>query len=719
MVSVHSNLWHRVAGLRPRLAPQLRVRRQQLRGETWYLFANPANGRSVRLNAPAYSLAARLDGRHTVQHLWEQNLQHASEAATQDETIDLLAQLREAALVQFDRAADFDTLLPHLEKVARPRRRGSLLAWRIPLANPARVLERLAPLQRVLFTRTGLLLWASAVAVLLVLALQYAPALWAHAQRWMATPRFALLATVLYLPIKLVHELAHGLAVRRWGGQVREAGVTLMLLLPVPYVDASAATSFAQRRQRIAVSAAGIMAELGLAALALPLWLWLDDGIARDAAFVTLVVCSVSTLLFNANPLQRLDGYYILCDALSLPNLAPRSRQWWLTVLRRRLLRVPGAESMPAAAGETPWLLAYAPLAWLTALGITTLAVVWLGQWSLALGLVSGLLLGWQVLLQPVIRLARQLRQAAMAQESATRRWRHVSLGATMLLLLVLLVPWPHHTLVQGVVWPQDEAQLRIEEGGFVDTVVARPGAPLQSGDVVLELSSPKLQSEQARQLARVVALEAELAASDGADATARADARSGDTRAELAAAQAELARLGDRVAALSVRARTSGRLALPQADELPGQFLRRGRLLGQVLTDAPPTVRVALTDSEAGPLRDAHASVSVRMSGSPQSAHPARLLRDSVGAVLQLPSAALSTRHGGHILTDPADAQALKPLEPVVLMDVQLASTAGVEAERIGERAWVRFDMGWSPLALQLAQALRQRVLRQFNPHF
>ncbi len=191
---------------------------------------------------------------------------------------------------------------------------------------------------------------------LVVLAAQHAPQLWAHAARWMATPRFALLALALYIPIKLAHELAHGLAIRRFGAQVREAGVTLMMLMPVPYVDASAASGLEQRRHRIVVSAAGIMTELAFAALALPLWLWLDDGWLRDAAFVTLVVAGVSTLLFNGNPLQRLDGYYIFTDALGLPNLGPRSRSWWQQTLRRRLLRLPGAEPMPVARGETPWL---------------------------------------------------------------------------------------------------------------------------------------------------------------------------------------------------------------------------------------------------------------------------------------------------------------------------------------------------------------------------
>ena len=83
--------------------------------------------------------------------------------------------------------------------------------------------------------------------------------------------------------------------------------------------------------------------------MALLLWLWLGDGWARDAAFVTLTITGVSTLLFNANPLQRLDGYFIATDLLQLPNLATRSRAWWLDWLQRRLLRLPDAEPMAVA----------------------------------------------------------------------------------------------------------------------------------------------------------------------------------------------------------------------------------------------------------------------------------------------------------------------------------------------------------------------------------
>ncbi len=716
MSAVHSARWYRVAGLKPRLGAQLRLQRQSIRGEVWYLLSDPVRGRSVRLNAPAYAIAARLDGTRTVQQLWDRSLRQADDAATQDEVIDLLAQLREAALVQFDRAADFDLLLPHLARVARPPGGGNLLAWRVPLANPSVLLDWLRPLQRVLFSRAAFAAWLLALLLLVLLALQHAPTLWAHGQLWLATPRFALLAMLLYLPVKLVHELAHGLAVRRWGGQVREAGVTLMLLLPVPYVDASAASSFVQRRHRIAVGAAGIMAELALAALALPLWLWLADGWLRDAAFVTLVITGVSTLLFNANPLQRLDGYYILTDALELPNLGPRSRSWWLDWLRRRLLQMPGAESMPLARGEAPWLALYAPAAWSYALLIATLAITWLGQLSLALGLAGGALLAWQLLVRPMARLLGQLRRAALAQQNTSRRWRWLVLGGACVLSLVLLLPWPRHTLVQGIVWPSDQAQLRADEAGLVDVVYKRDGQTVQAGEIVLQLSSPQLQSSHTRQATRVAALEGQLIDADSASA---GDGRAGDARAELGAAQAELDRLGERLAALALRAQVAGRLVLPMEGDLVGQFVRRGSLIGQVSTGAPPTVRVALPQAQATDLRQTHGKVGVRLAAAPQTTLDATLLRDSIGASMRLPSAALSARHGGGVLTDPLDPDDMKPLQPVVLLDVRLDAPAGAGHERIGERAWVRFDAGPAPLLWQLAQALRQQVLRNFNPRF
>lgn len=675
--------------------------------------------RSVRLNVAGYAFAGRLDGQRTMQQLWELLLGLPGDPPTQDELIDMLTQLHEAGLVQTDRPADFARLLPHLASINRPRSGRSLLAWRVPLADPSRLLDRLDPLQQLLFSRRALQLWLAAMALLLALAVQHVPALFDYGRRWLATPDLGWMALGLYLPIKLVHELAHGLAVRRWGGHVREAGVTLMMGMPVPYVDASAAAGFSQRHARVAVGAAGVMAELALAAVALPLWLMLSDGPAREAAYVTLCITGVSALLFNANPLQRLDGYFVLTDALELPNLATRSRQWWLDLLQRRLLRLPDSEAMPVARGERFWLMAYAPLSWLYGLAMVGLAVTWLGQISLALGVLCGALLGWQMLLAPPLRLLRQLHRASHGQDGTARRWRRLAISAAGALAVALAIPLPQLTLVQAVVWPADQAQLRSTEEGFVDSIETGDGAPAEPGQVVLRLVNPNLQALLARQQSRVTALETEGVQAAGNPRVGVGDTRAGDTRAELAAALAELDRLAERAEGLTVRAQASGRVALPNAADLAGRFVRRGQLLGRVLTDEPTLVRAALPESEVAELRRAHEGVSVRLAGSPGQLHAASLLGQGGGAVLQLPSAALSARHGGSVATDPNDKDDLKPQRPVVLLDIRLDDSGGRATDRVGERAWVRFDSGLAPAGLQLARALRRGVQHRFNPQF
>ena len=446
-----------------------------------------------------------------MQELWDRQLAEGEDPPTQDEVIELLAQLREAALMQFDRAADVEGLLPHLAEVARPPHRNSLIAWRIPLGDPTPLLNRLAPLHRLLFSRGAAVVWALAVALLLLLALQHAPSLVDHGRQWLATPRYALLAVLLYVPIKLVHELAHGLALRHWGGSVRRAGVTLMLGLPVPWVDASSATGFVQRHRRVVVGAAGMMAELALAAIALPLWLMLPDGLLRDTAFVTLFITGVSTLLFNANPLQRLDGYYIATDALALPNLATRSRLWWQDLLRRRVLRLPALEPMPLARGEAPWLVGYAPLSWAYSLLIAAVAITWLGTLSFGLGLLGGALLAWQMGLRPGVTLLGGLRRAALAQQTTAQRWQRLLTVGGVALALLLLLPLPQRTRVQGVVWPPDQAQLRADEEGFVAALHVSDGQAVEPGDLVVTLTNPALQTRLQRQQARVTALETEL----------------------------------------------------------------------------------------------------------------------------------------------------------------------------------------------------------------
>lgn len=736
-----STQWHRVASLRPRLSAHIRTTRQWVRGQRWHVLQDPHTGQSCRLNAAAYEVAARLDGQTDLQTLWQRldsrpALADGSEPPSQDEVLGIVQQLQRHRLLSFEQAPDFGALATPVDSgttqghapadqtdmAGTPgHRRNSLLAWRVPLMDPQAWLMRCTPWAHALFSRRGLMLWTVLMGTLLVGLILHGRALQDHALHWMHTPRYLLLAALAYPFIKAWHEAAHALAVHRWGGAVHEAGVTLMMLMPVPYVDASAAHGFARAWQRAIVSAAGIMAELALAAIGLWCWRWTESGLLHDLGFIVWLVGGVSTVLFNANPLQRLDGYHLLTDALYLPNLGVRSRQWWQRNLAQWLRGASTAQPSastpdvaPPARGERPWLIAYAPLSWAYQLALWSGLSWWLGGIAAWMGWAMAAVTVWMALLMPLWRTLCLAWQALLW--SGSRRSRTGLRVACLLgLPMLLCLPWPDRTVVQGVVWAPDEALVRPQADGFVTAVHQADGATVQVGELLVSLHNPRLLAERARIAAQLAQAEQGEFAHMGLDS-----AKAGQAGDQVQRWTAQLARVDEQLADLSVRAHRDGRLVLPQAQDLPGRYLRRGVLLGHVLGQEAPTVRVAVAETDVAALRETARAVSVRLPAAGSPAVSATLQRDSIGATRQLPSPALSQDMGGEIATAPQDEHHLQTLRPVVLMDVQLqptTTTANTTHGRLGERAWVRFDMGWSPLPWQVWRWVHRRALSDFNP--
>ena len=286
-----------------------------------------------------------MDGLRSTDEIWHSLLNQLREhTPTQDETIELLCQLSDNDLLQCEITPNVAELFRRRFEKNRKRRLAMLnpLAFKVPLFDPDKLLERLLPLARVLFHPASLVVWAVVVLLGLLSAGVHWRDIGAYASLHTATPKFLLLLWLCYPFIKAIHELGHGLAVKAWGGEVRETGISLLLLVPVPFVDASSASSFPEKHRRAVVGAAGIMVELFLAAGALFAWINVEDGLVREIAFVVMTVGGVSTVLFNGNPLLRFDGYYVLSDLLDVPNLAHA---------RERLRRLPRA-TPPAEGGR-------------------------------------------------------------------------------------------------------------------------------------------------------------------------------------------------------------------------------------------------------------------------------------------------------------------------------------------------------------------------------
>jgi putative peptide zinc metalloprotease protein len=710
--SLFSPLWHRVSDLHPRLRRDARVQRQQYRDELWYQIIDAGSERQFRLNGKAYQFIGRCDGRHSVQEIWDLLLNEQHDGApTQDEVIRLLAQLDEQELLVYETTPDARTLVKRRDRRAQKVRRSFLnpLAFRISLGDPSRLIRRLDWLGAIVFHPSVLWLWICAMAVAGVATAANWQSLAVHATTYMSTPRYLLLAWVCFPIIKLLHETGHALAVRHWGGDVRQTGVTLFVLVPAPYVDASAAAGFRARHQRLVVSAVGIMVELALAAFALLVWLNVQPGLVSDIAFVTMFIGSVSTVLFNGNPLMRFDGYYVLCDALDLPNLALRSKALWAERLQRFAFGSVRETDMQYAKGERKWLALYAPLSATYRIFVLMLIVFWIGAQSVVLGVAAGVYVLFATCLKPLWAALSVIAVAAPTGAAGVRARAMAATGAAGFLCLLFAIPFPSHTLAHGVVWLPEQAQIRAQTDGFVAKMLVRDGELVQEGEVLLVMQDPELTVERDVLARKLAGLQA-----DQFNALLRDRGRAQNLEQDIVSVESELGRVDERIGQLTIRSQLAGRLAIPRQVDLPGTFFRRGDRIGYVLASEEIGVRAAVPEYEVDLMREAIRRITVKLADTPDQLLSAEWVREVPAATNELPSAALGDRGGGPYVTDPADKDALQTLEPLVLIDVKLPA---MNLQRVGARAWVRFDHDAQPLAEQAYRRLRQLFLRHFNP--
>ena len=707
--------WYRIAPLKPRLRGHVKVQRQITRGERWMLLTDGLSQRTHRLDAAAWALVGRCNGERSVQQLWETLLdEQGDEAPTQGEVIELLAHLQQAGLLQAP--IDAATGQPRADaewQAHRPRalvHAANPLYFQVTLGDPSALVRRLERRLRPLLQPALLVLWALAVAAAGLAALADGPALSAHARHWLGHPHHLGLLWAVYPVMKLVHEAAHALAIHRFGGEVRAFGLTMMLFTPVPHVDARAASAMVGRHQRLLVSLAGIMAELAMAAGALVVWQHTQNGLLHDLAFVVMFLGAVSSLLVNGNPLLRMDGYHALCDALDLPNLAARSRRWWLRVGSRLVNGAGHVAPAPACApGERGWLIAYAPLSWAYRALLCAVVVVWLGGVHAGLGLLAAAVLGGVVVGQPLGALWRQLHAPMLSTTVRRRAQRRVGLVAVIVVGLLVFWPVPHGTTVQGVVWLPESAWIRPQTEGQIHTLARPVGTAVAAGEPVLVLDNDRLSTRAAALDEQIAGLEARRF-----DALARDAGQAAALQQQATALRAQRQQLDTDLAGLTVRAPLAGTLVLDEPSRLGGRWLQRGDTLGHVRPDDNRTLQVVLPHGDAVLVQEALQGITVRLQERPGEAIVARLRTATLpSATRQLPTRSLGDTGGGMRITDPADPQGLTSRDPVTVLELRSEQPLG---ERIGGRVWVRFAFTPQPLAWQLGRWLRQTFLGQFQ---
>lgn len=612
----------------------------------YVLVEDPLRAKFFRLGRAEFTLAALLDGRRTLhQAVGEAAAVLAGDALATHDALTLADWLVRAGLAEPIDESGQPRVAPLAQRNAERRSKPfNPLAISIPLVNPDRWLDQTQRWANHLFSLPALICWL-AVALAAVGNMAGSWSRLVDESRLIFDPTNGWHLAVAWMALKLWHEACHAFACKRFGGQVTRAGVVLMLGLPVAFVDTTSAWRFASRWRRIVVSAAGIYAELFVAGLALLTWLYTAEGelhrLARDVA----VVASVHTLVFNANPLMRFDGYYVLADLLGLPNLAALAHQHLGRCGRTWLLGLSLPE--PPLSQGTRWFLgAYgvAALVWKIVVFAT------LAAWAVAtfahLGAIAVLAWGAFYVVVPVAQAGRRAFTSATWRDISSVRLATVASAACLSLAVGAWCALAPATLsAPAVVDYAPAAVVRATSPGFAREVRVCGGQTVAAGQVIAVLENDELV--------------AELAAARRAVEQAIVRGRMHHAAAEIAKEQAEADRrltletrhreLQARVDALVIRAPVAGQIVGRDFGGLLGKYLRVGDTIAVVGSEDAKELLVAVPHGDAAAFQhNVGHETRARLAGAAWTTFRARL--DSVEPAAQTtsPHDALSARAGG-----------------------------------------------------------------------
>lgn len=709
-----SESWFRIANQRISLRPHVEVRRQRFRGERWYVLEDPFNNQFFRVRPVAWAFLARLTPDRTVESVWQECFdERPEEAPGQEEVIRLLAQLYQANLLHSNLAPDTAKLFERYRKRRQRETQAylkNIMFARIPLLDPDNFLKSIMPIAKLCFSWFGALVWFGVVFFALKLAVDRFGDLKTQGQGILATGNLFWLYVALVL-IKTLHEFGHATACRRFGGEVHTMGIMFLLFTPIPYMDATSSWAFRSRWKRALVGGAGMIVEVFVAAIATFVWAKTGQGVINSIAYNMMFVASVSTVLFNANPLLRFDGYYILSDLLDIPNLHQRGTALLRHLWESRVFGVKDTHNPARTRKETAWLTAFSITSNIYRVFVFSAILIFVADRFLILGvlMVVACVISWVII--PVGKLVVYLASSPKLERTRPRALIIVVSLVVAVFVLLDVIPFPHRFRAPGVVQAVEDSVIVPATNGRLVEIFAPNGSKVVAGQPLFRLENPELQIqiesgeaelEQSRAL--------ELRALDGQ----KADLKPIATR--IQAVTEMLTTLKERRDALLVRAPHAGDWVAPNLEDILDSWIVRGTPVGEIVDTDQIYLAAIVSQEEASRLfTDELGEATVRIKGQAGESVPvtSRLI---VPADRQnLPSAALGWRGGGNVAVDVQDNSGVKATEPFFEVRATLERVPGV-ALLHGRSGVVRFDLPPEPLVRRWIRKLRQVLQNRYG---
>ncbi|MHA3772669.1 efflux RND transporter periplasmic adaptor subunit [Verrucomicrobiota bacterium sgz303538] len=652
----------------PAMRGDLIITKQLFEGRTYYVVKDPISLQYFRMSAEDYYLATLFDGKRNfgqIRDSYAARFPHVRLEYTPAELNErVLRFANDLALLQFLQVQG-SRLKARYEAARKNKAKkgvfynfvNTVFFSRFSVYDPDKLFGRMAKPIGWIWTRSSLWISCAILATAILVFGMNVGRIHPTMANFFSFSNLTLI-WVTTIIIKSIHELGHGLTCKHFGGEVHEIGVMVLVFTPYFFVNVSDSWVMPERRHRILVSAAGIYVELILASFATFLWAVVQPGAFQDFLFNVMVIASFSTIVFNANPLMRFDGYYIMTDAIEVPNLQAKSRAL-ITMQVKNLIFGTKAEDpvlarMPLPKKRFALFYTYAILSW-----IYGYYVIYKLTWFMsdrmavydmrAVGqfLSFSALLAWVVMPLWAFYKSLQLKREDWKPHGRLRRLSAIFGTALGAFLIMCFVPTELTITRSGAIELASPEQIRPEVPGFVEEIYVKEGEHVQPGQPIAKLSNRELQQLH-------VANEQRLRSAEAIAQRAIALDKPADLRQAEGARVAYQAKFDESVrdmGKLILKARTAGTVLTRKLDEKQGHLLRSGELFCEIGSLDPMTIKMALSEKQVRYVEQgqkvvlkADAYPNQTIHGVITEVHPMFLAKD-------LP-AALSARRSGDVPT-------------------------------------------------------------------
>jgi len=371
----------------------------------------------------------------------------------------------------------------------------SYLYFRIPLIRPDRFLENTMPFVRIFASRIAFVIYAIAACFgcygLLIRFDEYVNTF----------PRFfsfdgIFIYSMVIVALKLVHEFAHSYTAKHYGVRVPTMGAAFIVMWPVAFSDVTDAWRLSSRSQRFMISAAGVISELCVGAVALWLWQLSTPGIWQSIFFVLSSVTIISTILMNLNPAMRFDGYYMLIDMLEIDNLQSRAFEYTKWLYRKIFLgfNIPCPETKCSTV-KLKIMVGYSVMVWIYRIFLYVgIAVMVYYKFTKVLGIFLFAVEIYMFIIMPIIKEVNVLKTHTQ-QFKQSRRWL-LTVAVILAITAYFAVPSESTISIPAVAEAVERQVVYAPFSGQITSIGLNAGSTVKSGEKLIEINPAELEYE-------------------------------------------------------------------------------------------------------------------------------------------------------------------------------------------------------------------------------